>query len=84
MAVEIEQSMPQRIEAIRRLAEGKTGFYQTLDRIFGIHTAERDMDTLLEAIDHVIAVLREAQRNNGGYGFVRGLLEYLGAEEVEA
>ena len=30
---------------------------------------------------HVIDVLREAQANNGGYGFVRGLLEYLGAEE---
>lgn len=33
---------------------------------------------LLAAIDHVIETLREAQRNNGGYGFVRDLLEYLG------
>ena len=34
---------------------------------------------------HVVETLREAQRNNGGYGFVRDLLEYLGAtEEVPA
>lgn len=34
---------------------------------------------------HVVETLREAQRNNGGYGFVRSLLEYLGAtEEVPA
>lgn len=33
---------------------------------------------LLVAIDHVTETLREAQRNNGGYGFVRDLLEYLG------
>lgn len=40
---------------------------------------------LLAAIDHVTEVLREAQRNNGGYGFLRDLLEYLGAtEEVPA
>lgn len=31
--------------------------------------------------EHVIEVLREAQREGGGYGFVRGLLEYLGATE---
>lgn len=32
-------------------------------------------------VEHVIEVLRTARDNNGGYGFVRGLLEYLGAEE---
>lgn len=32
-------------------------------------------------VEHVIEVLRAARDNNGGYGFVRGLLEYLGAEE---
>ena len=45
----------------------------------------KDVGELLAAIDHVVETLREAQRNNGGYGFVRGLLEYLGAtEEVPA
>lgn len=33
---------------------------------------------------HVIDVLREAQREGGGYGFVRQLLQHLGATEVGA
>lgn len=30
---------------------------------------------------HVIDVLRDAERNNGGYGFVRDILRYLGADQ---
>lgn len=38
---------------------------------------------LLAAIDHVIAVLRQAERCGGGYGFARQLLRYLGADQEE-
>lgn len=32
---------------------------------------------------HVIAVLRQAERCGGGYGFVTDLLRYLGADQEE-
>lgn len=42
-----------------------------------------DVADLLAAIDHVIAVLRQAERCGGGYGFARQLLRYLGADQEE-
>ena len=32
-------------------------------------------------VEHIIEVLRDADRNNGGYGFVRDILRYLGADQ---
>lgn len=40
-----------------------------------------DVADLLEVIDHIVAVLRQAERCGGGYGFARQLLRYLTGEE---
>lgn len=51
----------------------------------GLTLDANDVACLLHAIDHVIDVLRDAQAEGGGYGFVCDLLAYLGAtEEVPA
>lgn len=39
-----------------------------------------DVRDLLDVVDHVVDVLRDAKRNNGGYGFVLHLLQYLAGE----
>lgn len=61
----------------RRLAKGKSASpeLELADEILVALRHERGR------VEHVIEVLRAARDNNGGYGFVRGLLEYLGAEE---
>lgn len=80
MSVDIANAITELRERIKEHEQDET--IRALDRLFGMQAADRDAITLLAAIDHVIDVLREAQANNGGYGFVRGLLEYLGAEGV--